>query len=238
MIGMLRTVLFSLAFYLGSLVIVLAALVAVPLGRGAVIAIGTAWSRYHRLCARIFLGIRVVVRGEVPRDQSFFAMKHESFFEAIDMPALFDRPVPFPKSELLRIPLWGRAATLYGVVPVARDQGAGALRAMVMAARDFAAQGRPLVIFPEGTRVPHGSRPPLKSGVSGLYKLLGLPVVPVAVDSGPLYHRRWKRGGTITVAFGEPIPPGLPREEFEARVLEGINALNGDSREEADRRKD
>lgn len=226
MIGVLRTILYSIAFYIGSIVIVLAAFVAVPLGSRAVIAIGTAWSRYHRFCARVLLGIRLVVRGEVPSGQSFFAMKHESFFEALDLPALFDSPVPFPKAELLDIPLWGRAATLYGVVPVARDQGAGALRAMVMAARGYVAQGRPLVIFPEGTRVPHGSRPGLKSGVSGLYKLLGLPVVPVAVDSGPLYHRRWKRSGTITVAFGEPIPPGLPREEFEARLLEGINALN------------
>jgi len=226
MIGVLRTVLYSIAFYLGSLVIVGTALIAVPLGKRAVIAIGTAWSRYHRACARWLLGIRVEVRGEIPAGQSFFAMKHESFFEALDMPALFDGPVPFPKAELMDIPLWGRAAALYGVVPVARDQGAGALRAMVMAARGFVAQGRPLVIFPEGTRVPHGTRPDLKSGVSGLYKLLGLPVVPVAVDSGPLYHRRWKRSGTVTVVFGEPIPPGLPRAEFEARLLAGINVLN------------
>lgn len=226
MIGVLRTSLYWVAFFFGSLVFVLAALVAVPLGSRALLAIGRGWSRYHRLCARLLLGIRVQVRGEVPVGQSFFAMKHESFFEAIDLPALFTNPVPFPKAELLDIPLWGRAAVLYGVVPVARDQGAGALRAMILAARGFIAQGRPLVIFPEGTRVPHGTTPELKSGVSGLYKLLGLPVVPVAVDSGPLYHRRWKRGGTVTVVFGEPIPPGLPREEFEARVREGINVLN------------
>jgi 1-acyl-sn-glycerol-3-phosphate acyltransferase len=75
--------------------------------------------------------------------------------------------------------------------------------------------------------VPHGERAPLRSGFAGLYKLLGLPVVPVAVDSGPLYHRLWKRRGTITVRFGEIIPPGLPREEVEARVHAAINALNG-----------
>ncbi len=83
-----------------------------------------------------------------------------------------------------------------------------------------------LVIFPEGTRVPHGSAPKLQSGFAALYKALGLPVVPVAVDSGPLYHRRWKRPGTITIAAGEPIPPGLPRAEIEARVHEAINVLN------------
>ena len=82
------------------------------------------------------------------------------------------------------------------------------------------------MIFPEGTRVPHGERRPLQSGFAGLYKMLGLPVVPVAVDSGPIYHRRLKRSGRITYRFGEPIPPGLPRAEVEERVREAINALN------------
>jgi 1-acyl-sn-glycerol-3-phosphate acyltransferase len=97
---------------------------------------------------------------------------------------------------------------------------------MMAEARRFAGGGRPLAIFPEGTRVPHGKRPPLRSGFAGLYKLLGLPVVPVAIDSGPPYHHRWKRRGTITVRFGEPIPAGLPREEIELRVHAAINALN------------
>src|SRR3546814_806793 len=109
---------------------------------------------------------------------------------------------------------------------VRRDEGAKALRAMLSEARAFVGTGRPLAIFPEGTRVPHGTRPPLQAGFAGLYKLLGIPVVPVAVNSGPLYHRLWKRGGTITYRFGELIPPGLPREEVEARVHAAMNALN------------
>jgi 1-acyl-sn-glycerol-3-phosphate acyltransferase len=67
---------------------------------------------------------------------------------------------------------------------------------------------------------------PLQSGFAGLYKLLGLPVVPIAVDSGPLYHRRWKRPGTITFRVGETIPGGLSRDEIESRVQEAINRLN------------
>jgi 1-acyl-sn-glycerol-3-phosphate acyltransferase len=77
--------------------------------------------------------------------------------------------------------------------------------------------------------VPHGTEPPLQAGFAGLYKLLGLPVVPVAVDSGPLYHRRWKRAGVVTYRFGEPVPPGLAREEAEARVHAAMNALNRQS---------
>ena len=97
---------------------------------------------------------------------------------------------------------------------------------MIASAKSYSETGRPLVIFPEGTRVPHMTEPPLQAGFAGLYKLLNLPVVPVAVNSGPLYHRRWKRSGVVTYRFGEPVPPGLPREEAEARVHAAMNALN------------
>ena len=173
------------------------------------------------------LGIRVVVEGRLPESHTLVAIKHESFFEAIDVPNLIDYPAIFAKAELLRLPLWGWVARAYGLVAVERDQGAKALRAMIAAAHRLSAEGRPLVIFPEGTRVAHGDAPPLQAGFAGLYKLLGLPVVPVAVDSGLLYHRLWKRAGTILVRIGATIPPGLPRNEIEERVHSAINELNG-----------
>ena len=100
------------------------------------------------------------------------------------------------------------------------------LIAMIREAKRMATSGRPLVIFPEGTRVPHGERRRLQAGFAGLYKALGLTVIPVAVDSGALYHRGLKLPGRITYRFGEPIPPGLDRADVEARVLDAINALN------------
>jgi 1-acyl-sn-glycerol-3-phosphate acyltransferase len=169
----------------------------------------------------------VRIEGTLPDGPVLIAVKHESFFEAIDLPTLLDLPVVFAKAELLRIPVWGRAGERYGLVGVEREQGARALRRMIAAARERSGNGaRPLAIFPEGTRVPHGTAPELKSGFAGLYKLLDLPVVAVAVDSGPLYHRLWKRPGTITYRFSEVIPNGLPRHEAEARVRAAMNALN------------
>jgi 1-acyl-sn-glycerol-3-phosphate acyltransferase len=222
----LRSLAFYVVFYGGTAGFVLVSLAALAVGREPFIAVVHNWSRFHRNCVTGLIGIRVVVEGEPPGDGVLVALKHESFFEAIDLPNVLGRPAIFAKAELLRIPLWGRAAAAYGVVPVERDRGARALRAMIAAARRLVGEGRPLAIFPEGTRIPHGTTRPLQSGFAGLYKLLGLPVVPIAVDSGPCYHRRWKRRGSITIRIGEAIPPGLPREDAEARVFAAINVLN------------
>ena len=222
----LRNLAFYAAFYLGSVFYVLAALAAALFDRRGMRGVVRAWSQYHRDCLRWLAGIRVVEEGVKPAGSYFYAIRHESFFEAIDSPCHIVGSVPFAKYELSQIPGWGRAAHAYGMVFVARDQGATALRVMFKEAKRHVAEGRPMVIFPEGSRIPHGERRPLQAGFAGLYKVLGLPVVPVAVDSGPLYHRTWKRPGTITYRYGEVIPPGLPREEIEARVTEAINVLN------------
>lgn len=187
------------------------------------------WAGFHRWSARWILGIHLRVEGKLSDKPVFYAMKHESMFEAIDLPGLFDNPVAVAKKELFDIPLWGRAAHAYGMIRADREGGAKALRAMLTLARTLVIEGgRPLVIFPEGTRVHHGESPPLQSGFAGLYKLVGLPVVPIAVDSGKLNPRGSfiKKGGLITYRIGEEIPAGLPREEIEARVHAAINALN------------
>jgi len=221
-----RSLAFYLAFYLGTAFYVLVSLAVLVFSRRAFIVAVDGWSRFHRHCVTHLLGIRVVLEGEIPDHGVLVALKHESFFEAIDLPHLLHRPAVIAKAELLRIPLWGYVGATYGLIGVEREKGAKALRTMMTTARKLVAEGRVLAIFPEGRRVPHGTRPPLQSGFAGLYKLLAMPVVPVSVNSGLLYHRRWKRSGTITLRVGETIPAGLPREEIEARVIAAINGLN------------
>ncbi len=223
-----RSVLFAVIFYSLSLPFVILAMIVTPWGWRAVSAVGGRWSQLHRFLARWLLGQRVVVQGTLPREPQLIACKHESMFETLDALCLFDRPVVAAKRELIDIPLWGRAAKAYGLIIVEREGGASALRAIRVAARAAFADGRPVVFYPEGTRVPHGSSPPIKAGFAGVYAALACPVIPIAVDSGRLSPRKsfLKRAGTITYRIGEPIPPGLPRAEAEQRVHAAINALN------------
>lgn len=225
-VAVVRSVAFYIGFYAGSVLLVLAALIASAFGPQSLMRLCDGWSRYHRFCATHLLGIRVKIEGDLPEGGAIVALRHESFFEAIDLPTLLRRPAVFAKMELMRIPVWGRLGATYGLIGVERDQGARTLRRMIAAARHYQDEGRVLAIFPEGTRVPHGEAAPIQSGFSGLYKVLGLPVVPVAVDSGPLYHRWIKRSGTVTYRVGDAIAPGLPRDEVETRVTQAINALN------------
>ncbi|MDJ0642838.1 MAG: lysophospholipid acyltransferase family protein [Erythrobacter sp.] len=224
--SLLRSFLFYMLFYGFSALLVVASVLAIPFGRHWLKRVVAVWGRWHRWCVQSLLGITVNVEGHLPDEPVLIAVKHESYFEAIDLPRLLSFPAVFAKQELFSIPGWGFSAKVYGLVPVARDEGAKALRHMLTTARQRIGEGRPLVIFPEGTRVAHGDDPSLQSGFAGLYKLLKLPVVPVAVNSGPLYNGLVKRSGTITYRIGEMIPAGLTRAEAEERVHAAINALN------------
>jgi 1-acyl-sn-glycerol-3-phosphate acyltransferase len=223
----LRDWLFRLVFYAGSVPIVLIVPVVALFGQRAMIPYAHGWSRFHRWAAATFLGVRTRFEGELPAGPVLYAAKHEAMYETIELSFLLHGPAVVLKQELSRIPFWGFATKVYGAIPVDRDASAAALRRMVKAAGVAKAAGRSVIVYPEGTRVPHGEAPPLRAGFAGLYRALGYPVVPIAVDSGRFVPRRGlARAGMVTIRLGAPIPPGLPRREVEARVHAAINALN------------
>jgi 1-acyl-sn-glycerol-3-phosphate acyltransferase len=175
----------------------------------------------------VFLGIDVRVEGERPAGPALYASKHQAMFETLELQWLLDGPAMALKQELADLPLWGYAARRYGALVVDREGSSTALRRMLREANDAKAKGRSILIFPEGTRVPPGEQPALKPGFAGLYRMLALPTVPIAVDSGRLLPKRGaKHSGVVTFRFGEAIPPGLPRAEIEARVHAAINVLD------------
>ena len=222
-----RSLLFAAMFYPATVLWVLAGLVATLFGRRPTLAVVLSWVGVHHWLAEHVLGITSRVEGRLPSGPHLMAVKHQSMFETLEMVRLCNLPVIVMKQELADIPLFGFMTRRYGVIAVERSAGAKALRNLMAEAKEAIASGRPVIIFPEGTRVPPGEAPPLRPGFAGLYRALGLPVVPVAVDSGRLWGRGFvKRSGTATFLVGETVPPDLKREEVEARVHAAINALN------------
>ena len=221
-----RSFLFVLIFYGGTVPAVLLSFPISLFGTRAIRWWAHVWARYHRLCARFLLGVRTKVEGTPPRGACLVACKHQSMFETLEMMRIARTPIVVIKRQLSRLPGFGWATRRYGVIPVDREAGAKALREMLVAGKEAVATGRPVLIYPEGTRVRSGETPPLQAGFAGLYKALGMPVVPVAMDSGRFWGRNLPKGsGTVRFLIGEPIPAGLKRDEIEARVHAAINAL-------------
>jgi 1-acyl-sn-glycerol-3-phosphate acyltransferase len=222
----LRAILFRLVFWTGSVLIVGTVPVSALFGQRAIIRHATVWTRFHALAVRL-LGIRIRYEGARPAGPALYACKHQAMFETLEMQRVLDGPAMVLKQELARIPVWGWAARRYGAIVVDREASATAMRGMLREAKAALAEGRNILIFPEGTRVLPGEQPPLKPGFAGLYRALNLPTVPVACDTGQVMPKHGlPRPGLVTFRFGEVIPPGLPRAEAEARVHAAMNVLD------------
>src|SRR4051794_23004700 len=202
----LRSLVYAAIFYPATLLWVLAGLVLSLFGRRPTLAVVSSWVELHHWLVRHVLDIRVVVDGKIPAGPHLIAVKHQSMLETLEMVRISHLPVIVIKKELADIPFFGWMTRRYGVIPVERSAGARALRALVEDGKAMTATGRAVIIYPEGTRVPVGEAPPLRSGFAALYRALGLPVVPVATDSGQLWGRGLiHRNGTVTLKVGETI---------------------------------
>jgi 1-acyl-sn-glycerol-3-phosphate acyltransferase len=224
---LLRTLVFSVIFYAGTVPIVLGTIVFSLFAERARFVIPRLWGVWFLFCTRHILGVRLQIIGPLPSKPALIALKHQSAFETIALLALFDRPATVMKAELQKIPFWGWAAARQGAIFVDRQGSSASLRAMMKAAQKAVAAARPIVIFPEGTRVGVGEAPPLAAGFAGLYKISKLPVIPIALDSGRVWTKAFlKAPGTITMRIHPEIEPGLPRDVIEARVRAAINSLD------------
>ncbi len=197
-----------------------------------------AWARTSVWLLRVVCGTRFEVRGhgKLPAGAFLAAGKHQSAFDIFALLPLFADPAMVMKRELMWIPLFGWYAAKFGMIGVDRGAGAPALRRMVAEAKRAVAEGRQVVIFPEGTRTAPGAPPDYKPGAAALYSALGVPCVPFALNSGVFWPRRKpiRLPGTIVVEFLDPLPPGMRRRAFETaleRTIEPATArLVGEAR--------
>lgn len=218
-----RSLLFALAFYVTTALFLV-------LGSWLLLA-PRSWAmaglRTHAIVSvwllRVIAGTKLEVRGHdgLPAGACLVVSKHQSAWDTFGLVPLFRDPAIVLKDELKWIPFYGWFCVKFAHILVKRDKAAKALKAMIADAQLRVAQGREIVIFPEGTRQAPGAPPDYKPGYVALYEGLGVPCVPLALNSGVFWPRRRliRHPGIIVVEFLEPIPPGLPRKEFRA-VLE------------------
>ena len=228
-----RAFAFNFAFFAWTAIIGTLGLPFLLTPRAVTMRFGRFWASSVLVLLRLIVGLGHEVRGldRVPRGGCIIAMKHQSAWDALALPVVLGDPAVVVKRELLLLPFYGWYAARAGSIAIDRKAGAGALRRMLARARPVAAAGRPIVIFPEGTRVAPGERRAYQPGVAALYQALALPLVPAAVNSALYWGRRSfvKRRGRIILEFLEPIPPGRTRPrlmaELERRVETATAAL-------------
>ncbi|HBA42135.1 MAG TPA: 1-acyl-sn-glycerol-3-phosphate acyltransferase [Alphaproteobacteria bacterium] len=229
----IRSIVFNIYLYLLTVLLAGLGLPVLLLPRRAVAGVLRLWARLVNLGLRVICNIRVEIRGRdrLPDGASLIAAKHQSMWDTIVFFDLLPDIVYVLKKELAYIPLYGWFAVRAGMIRVDRDAHAKALRHLVKQAKTKASDGRPILIFPEGTRVAPGEHIGYKPGIAALYSQLDIPCVPVAVNSGLFWPRRQflRRPGTIILEILPPIPPGLKRRDFmrrlETELEEASNAL-------------
>lgn len=226
----LRSGVFLLLTTVLTLAMAVAALPTLALHRDATYRVAVLWARGVSLLLRLVCGLdaRILGLDKVPAKPVIFALKHQSAWETV---AFLHVAPPFAgvlKQELLRIPIYGWYLRRLGMVPIDRAAGGGALKAMLRRARAEIEAGRSIMIMPEGTRVAPGATGRYHPGVAALYGLLGMTVVPVALNAGLFWGRRSFaiRPGTLTLEFLDPIAPGMEREAFMALLSERIETAS------------
>ena len=191
--------------------------------------------RLHGLASmwllKVICALRCEVRGreKLPTGACLIAAKHQSAWDTFGLIPVFRDPAMVMKAELGAIPLYGWFSHKFEHIFIRRDRGPTALKQLIRDARQRAAAGREVVIFPEGTRRPPGAQPDYKPGFLALYEGLALPCVPVALNSGLFWPRRsiLRYPGTIVVEILDPIPPGLERAQARRLIQERIEAACG-----------
>jgi 1-acyl-sn-glycerol-3-phosphate acyltransferase len=222
----LRSLLFNVAFYAHLILCLVLYLPLLVLPRAWALEAVRSWARVSLWLLRVIAGTSVEFRGRenIPQGGYLVASKHQSAWETFALLLLFPNPAFVLKRELALIPLFGWLAMKAGMISVDRKGGAAAFAAMAERAGVEIARGRQIIIFPEGTRRPPGAPPDYKLGVVQLYHRLGVPCLPVALNSGLYWPRRRfiRRPGTILVEFLPVIPAGLPRGKFRTLLTERI----------------
>ncbi|HMK89488.1 MAG TPA: lysophospholipid acyltransferase family protein [Methylocystis sp.] len=226
----LRSLVFQIAYYLNTIVLMLIWLPTMPFGRHIVLELGRQWGRNSLWLAEKICGLKHEFRGleNIPKGALIVACKHQSVWDTFTLPILFPDFSYILKRELIFLPLFGWYLLAAEQVAIDRAKRGKLLPQLARRATAIFAQGRQLFIFPEGTRRPPGAPPEYKFGVAHLYAETGVRVLPAALNAGLFWGRRafTIRPGTVVLEFLPPIEPGLPPREFLALLQDRIESAS------------
>ena len=233
---LVRSLLFNFFLYAGIIFVFVIAIPALFLPTKITLLFGKFLGHYVVFIVKIFLSTKVEFKGieNIPKNEKYFvASAHQSMFETFALQSVLDYPVFILKKELLKIPLFGLYLKKIKSIEIVRDTTTkDNLSFFDRVATIIKNENRPLLIFPQGTRIKKDERIPFKKGVGKIYEALNIACIPVALNSGNVWPKRGiiKYPGKITVSFLEPIEPGLNRDEFiknlETTIYGEINNIS------------
>jgi len=233
---LLRSLLFNCILYFGIVAIFIIALPTLFLPAKFTLFFGKFLGHYVVFIVKIFLNTKVEFKGKdnIPKDKKYFvASAHQSMFETFALQSVLDYPVFILKKELLKIPLFGLYLKKIKSIEIVRDTTTkDNLNFFDRIASIIKNENRPLLIFPQGTRIKVEEQVPFKKGVGKIYETLNIACVPIALNSGNVWPKKGiiKYPGKITVSFLEPIEPGLNRDEFvknlETKIYDEIKNIS------------
>ncbi len=222
----LRSLVFIITMYLAMVVMAIAWLPATLLTEDGAFRAVHSYCRFVRWLARVLVGLKSEIRGEVPTGEVIIASKHQSFFDIIMIVSAVPRPKFIMKKQLVHVPIVGFFARRIGCIPVDRGKRGAAVKQMVAAVKAGRARPGQLIIFPQGTRVAAGALRPYKIGTGVLYRETGQTVIPAGTNVGVFWKRhgimRWP--GTAVVEFLPAIEPGLEMADFMGRLEQVVEA--------------
>ncbi len=216
----LKSLIFNIFLYLGLVVIFVIAIPTLVLPDKFTLLFGRLSARYIVFLLKIILNTKVIFHGleNLKKiDRFFVASAHQSMFETFALQIPLDSPIFILKKELLKIPLFGQYLKKIGSIEIIRETTTKEnLNFFEKIKNRIQEQKRPLLIFPQGTRVKFDEQPPFKKGVGRIYSSLNLPCIPVALNTGKVWPKNsfMKYSGIIHISFLEPIMPGKDKNDF------------------------
>ena len=233
---MIRNLLFSTFFFFGIIIISIIFLPALFLPKKITLIGGRLMGYWTGLCLRIFLSVKIIIKGKeniITNQKFFIAASHQSMFETFYLQTVFNSPIFILKKELLRIPIFGWYLQKIGSISINRNKvSKDNLGFFEDVLRTVNNNDRPLIIFPQGTRVLPDERPSFKKGATRIYKLLSIPCQPVAINSGYVWPKKGLKSShkIITVSILSPINVGIGNENFlenlENKIYNELNLIS------------